>query len=89
MWLPTPVYERVPQYWFLLGVGFFAFGLYLGFDYPYVRGYFAVGAGCIICSIWVTYARHRNRARRAREAEFKADIAAADADSSETTDTSS
>ena len=66
MWLPTPVYERVPQYWFLLGIGFFAFGLYLGLDYEYVLGYFAVGAGCIVASIWVTLVRRRNRIARAQ-----------------------
>ena len=67
MWLPTPVYERFPQYWFLLGIGFFVFGLYLGLDYQYVYGYFAVGAACIVCSIWVTIMRRRNRASEDKE----------------------
>lgn len=32
MWLPTPVYERIPQFYFLLGMLFITNGLYIGFE---------------------------------------------------------
>lgn len=44
MWLPTPVYERIPQFFFLLGLLFIANGLYLGFDFAISFAYFGVGA---------------------------------------------
>ena len=43
MWLPTPVYERIPQFFFLLGLLFIANGLYLGFDFAISFAYIAVG----------------------------------------------
>ena len=44
MWLPTPVYERIPQFFFLLGLLFIANGLYLGFDFSIAFLYMAIGA---------------------------------------------
>ncbi len=57
MWLPEPLYERVPQFWLLLGLLFFAFGLYLGFDYQLIFAYLGVGVLCIMRSIWIFQAR--------------------------------
>lgn len=61
MWLPTPIYERIPQFWFLLGLAFFAFGLYLGFEYQLIFAYLAVGVGCIARSAWILVMRSRYR----------------------------
>ncbi len=46
MWIPTPIYERIPQFWFLLGLLFIATGLYLGFDFAQSFWYIAIGSFC-------------------------------------------
>jgi len=53
MWLPTPVYERIPQFWLLLGLLFMSSGTYLGFDYSLSFVYFGVGFACCIWSLWI------------------------------------
>lgn len=45
----TPVYERVPQFWLLLGILFMASGTYLGFDFELSFLYFGIG---FICCVW-------------------------------------
>ncbi|NIV18704.1 MAG: hypothetical protein GWN47_09940 [Woeseiaceae bacterium] len=40
------VFERIPLVWFLLGLLFFATGLYVGFDNRFSFVYLTVGAGC-------------------------------------------
>jgi hypothetical protein len=62
MWLPTPVYERIPQFWLLIGLLFMSSGLYLGFDYDLSFVYFGVGAICVVWSalIFVKRLRYRN-----------------------------
>ena len=61
MWLPTPIYERIPQFWFLLGLLFFATGLYLGFEY--VQSFYYLGLGVLCCmygiSIFLLRVYHR------------------------------
>jgi len=64
MWLPTPVYERVPQFWLLLGLLFFAFGLYLGFEFGIIFVYLGIGIACIVRSAWIFQARYRNRSQK-------------------------
>jgi len=66
MWLPTPIYERVPQFWFLMGLLFIANGLYLGIDFTISLGYIAVGF--ISCAYGVGIALLRTRYRRGRSA---------------------
>jgi len=68
MWLPAPIYERVPQFWLLLGLLFFAFGLYLGFEFELIFAYLALGSLCVARSIWIFLAR---RVYRAQAAESK------------------
>lgn len=53
MWIPTPIYERVPQFWLLLGLLFMSSGIYLGFDYALSFLYFAVGFVCSAWSMWI------------------------------------
>jgi hypothetical protein len=53
MFLPTPIYERLPQFWLLLGLLFMSSGLYLGFDYSLSFLYFGVGFSCCLWSMWV------------------------------------
>ena len=64
MWLPTPVYERVPDFWILLGLLFFSLGLYIGFNYELIFLYLAVGMGCILRGIWIYIARWKFRSKK-------------------------
>jgi cbb3-type cytochrome oxidase subunit 3 len=61
MWLPTPIYERIPQFWLLLGLLFMSSGTYLGFDYSLSFVYFGVGFVCCIWSLWIFSMRLRSR----------------------------
>lgn len=61
MWIPTPIYERIPQFWLLLGLLFMSSGTYLGFDYSLSFAYFGVGFACCVWSLWVYALRIRGR----------------------------
>ena len=61
MWIPTPIYERVPQFWLLLGLLFMSSGTYLGFDYSLSFVYFGVGFVCCTWSLWVFSMRLKAR----------------------------
>jgi len=62
MWLPTPIYERIPQFWFLIGLLFIAGGLYLGIDFPVSLAYLAIGV--VSCAKGIGIAIIRMRYRR-------------------------
>ena len=61
MRLPKPVYERIPQFYFLVGLLFMANGLYLGFEF--VLAFYYIGFGLICCcsgvAIFFTRMQHR------------------------------
>ncbi len=61
MWLPDTVYARVPRFWLLMGLLFFAFGLYLGFEYDLIFVYLATGAFCVLRSLWIFKIRREFR----------------------------
>jgi hypothetical protein len=61
MWIPTPIYDRVPQFWLLLGLLFMSSGTYLGFDYALTKLYFGAGLVCCLWSLWIFAMRLRNR----------------------------
>ena len=61
MWLPTPVYERLPQFWMLLGLLFMALGTRLGFEYSATFLYFAVGFVCVGQSFCISVMRAISR----------------------------
>jgi len=67
MRLPTPIYERLPQFWLLLGLLFMSSGTYLGFDYPLSFAYFGLGFVCCIWSAWVFTMRLRRRSDGTQE----------------------
>ena len=47
MWLPTPIYERIPQFYFLVGLLFIANALYISFEFTVSFYYIAFGlASC-------------------------------------------
>jgi len=57
MWLPTPIYERIPQFWFLLGLLFISIGLYVGLDFPLFFAYIIVGFLCCVHGIGIFLVR--------------------------------
>ena len=61
MWLPTSVYERVPQFWLVLGLLFMVSGLYLGTEYHMAFLYVGVGAACVLWGVAVAVWRRRFR----------------------------
>ena len=61
MWLPTPLYARVPQFWFLLGLLFLAAGLLLGFEFGLSFGYIAIGLTCCAVGAGIFGMRINNR----------------------------
>ena len=64
MWVPTPLYERIPQFWLLLGLLFIALGLYVGFEFGFIFFYLALGVVCVSRGIWVQMLRTRYRDKR-------------------------
>lgn len=67
MWLPTPVYERIPQFWFLMGLLFIANGLYLGIDFAISLVYIAVGILCCAFGMGIGLIRMSHRKKRSAE----------------------
>ncbi len=59
----TPIYERIPQVWFLLGLLFIATGLYLGFEFSQSFWYMAIGLFCCAFSVAIFVLRPRERPR--------------------------
>ncbi len=64
MWLPTRLYERIPQSWFLFGLLFIAYGLYLGLDFAISLVYIAIGIVAIACGVGVALIRMKHRRER-------------------------
>ena len=64
MWIPTPVYERTPHAWLVIGLVFMSSGLYLGFSYSWSYFYFCVGVACCLFSMWVFSMRLHYRSRK-------------------------
>jgi len=79
MFIPTPIYERIPQVWLLLGLLFMSSGTYLGFDYSLSFFYFGVGFACCLWSMWIFTMRLRNRPAP-QENEQRSESAEQDAD---------
>ncbi len=61
MWLPTSVYERVPQFWLVLGLLFMVSGLYLGTEYHMAFLYVGVGAARVLWGVAIAVWRRRFR----------------------------
>lgn len=67
MWIPTPVYERIPQFWFLLGLLFITNGLYIGFDFAASFGYGAIGLICCAYGVGIEVMRTRYRSNESAD----------------------
>lgn len=67
MWLPTPIYERTPQLWLLMGVLFVVLGLYIGLAYKLTVFYLVLGVFCVGRGVHIWRLRSNYRRARARE----------------------
>lgn len=61
MWIPKPVYDHAPLFWFLLGSLFLAGGIYLNFSDGLTVAYFVFATFCFAHSAWTFFARRRHR----------------------------
>ena len=63
MWLPTSIYERIPQFYALAGLLLITDGLYLGFKFSFTFSYmyFIVGFASICHGINLLVKRIRYR----------------------------
>ena len=90
MLLPESVYNRIPQIWILMGLMFFACGLYLGFDYKMIYAYLGMGAVSVLRGIWIYNARSEVQKQRhldnLQEARDARDCATAENQSAATPD---
>lgn len=70
MWIPAPVYERLPQFLLLVGLLLMSSGIYLGFGYTLTWVYFGTG---VVCSAWAIRVFVMRRAFRNDSQEEQAD----------------
>ena len=63
MWLPTPIYERITQFWVSLGLLLIGTGLLFGFQYQLAFWYVGIGAFCCMYGVGIFLYRLRQRGR--------------------------
>ena len=74
MWIPKPLYDHAPLFWFLLGAAFLAGAIYLGFGDTLKIAYFVFAAISFGQSAWTFAARRRYRRQALqRQAEESAE----------------
>lgn len=61
MWLPSPIYERLPHVLLLVGLVFMSTVMYLGIDHPQTPIYFGAGFFCCLWSLFIFELRLRHR----------------------------
>lgn len=69
MWLPTSVYERIPHFWFVMGLLFIAGGLYMGVDIPVWVVYIVIGFLCCSFGIAVAVLRMKHRTGQSEDSK--------------------
>lgn len=75
MWIPTPIYERIPQFMLLIGVVFIASAIYLGFSYSMSYFYFGVGVSCCFWGLVVLVTRQHHRSAKRKDEPVHSDEA--------------
>ena len=65
MWPSSPIYERVPILWILVGLLFASSGLYLGFDYSLSFLYILIGGFCFVFGVALMAFRWREQPKSA------------------------
>lgn len=61
MWLPSPLYERLPHFLLLVGLVFMSTVMYLGIDHPQTPIYFGAGFFSCLWSLFIFELRLRHR----------------------------
>ena len=69
MWLPTPIYERLPMLWVVLGLLFIVGGLYIGLEISPAMGYITVGIACFFAGVAVAGVRAKYRRDRSESGD--------------------
>jgi len=71
MWLPTSIYERIPQFYVLAGLLLITDGLYLGYEmtYSFAFSYFYFGLGVASLTYGVGLFVVRATYRKAKQAD--------------------
>jgi len=77
MFRATPIYERVPLVWVLVGLLFSSSGLYLGFDFSLSFLYMIVGMFCFAFGIALFVFRLRERPRGSEKTRLSPDFISA------------
>lgn len=81
MWIPKPIYDHAPLFWFLLGALFLAGGIYLNFSDGLTAAYFVFATFCFVHSAWTFFARRRYRQQAEARSMDEASEAAESAES--------
>ena len=61
MWIPKPIYDHAPSFWFILGVLFLAGAVYLSFPDGLRAAYYVFATFCFVHAVWTFMARRRFR----------------------------
>ena len=64
MWLPEPIYERLPHAYILIGILFITGTLYIGLEAAMAAFYFSLGFVRLLSGFVVFLRRRTERARR-------------------------
>jgi hypothetical protein len=67
MWIPTPIYERLPLLWLLMGILFIGYGLYHGLEISVAEGAAIAGIVCCFYGFGLRIVRIRHRREHANE----------------------
>ena len=67
MWLPEPIYERLPHTYLVIGLLFIAGTLYIGLDAAMAEVYMGLGFVSLLSGFVVFLRRRTERARRAAQ----------------------
>lgn len=73
MWLPTPIYERTPQLWLLMGVLFIVLSLYIGFADKLTYFYVLLGGFCGGRGVHILQMRRNYRQAQRAEVDIGGD----------------
>jgi len=73
MWLPAPIYERLPLTYVVIGLLFFAGTLYIGLDAEMSEIYMGLGFISMLGGLVVFLRRRTERARQTEEQDVSPD----------------
>jgi hypothetical protein len=78
MWIPKPIYDHAPSFWFVLGILFLAGAVYLSFPDALRAAYYVFATFCFGHATWTFVARRRFRRESKLQAGAEAPAPAVD-----------